>query len=113
LPVVNEHNAGFFLERMQEFHVDWRVLGREFHAILEMTTDWWEVEHLMPMVFVDFDSRKLYTCYPEPYGFENHVPTGWKGQYSDFRGELPESVFPISQRFWFDNGRNLLDELRG
>ncbi len=40
-------------------------------------------------LFIDFDSRIMYSQFPKPENFENFVPDGWTGKYGDFSRYIP------------------------
>jgi len=44
-----------------------------------------------PALYVDFDSKQLYSYYPEPLFLERYAPDGWEGAYADFYEIIPES----------------------
>jgi len=48
-----------------------------------------------PAIYVDADKKALYSQFPEPPSFEEHVVEPWKGYYEDFTGLIPEG-----HRYW-------------
>lgn len=47
-----------------------------------------------PALYIDFDSCKMYSLYPESENFEKFVPDGWTGESRDFT-----SMIPADKRF--------------
>lgn len=61
--------------------------------------------HLLPSLYVDFNSKKLISYYSEPMGFEKYVPEDWISRYHPFF-----DLIPVNQRYWFFEGRDLLEK---
>jgi hypothetical protein len=59
--------------------------------------------HLLPSLLVNFDSKKLFSNFPEPTEFERFVPEGWTAAYGVFF-----ELVPPEERYWIINGKNLL-----
>lgn len=104
--VVNEKNAGEFLEKMAVFEISKNALGRELAERFPTAGSWWDVPELFPVAFVDFDRRRVAGFYFEGTRIERYVPCGWTSEFIDFCDELP-----IEERYWVQNGRDLLKEL--
>ena len=59
-----------------------------------------------PTIFIDFDTNRFISFYPEMAMPECYVPDGWTGSYADFSSEVPEDM-----RYWIsEDGKNLLEE---
>lgn len=89
-PVVNQHNASSFLNAIKDYRVKTEELRGCMRFYLECQADHDELLDLSPVLFVDFDEQKLYSCFPEPASYEHFVPDGWKGFYRDFSKYIPE-----------------------
>ena len=50
-----------------------------------------------PSLYVDFDSRKLFSLYSEPASYEDFVPNKWVGEFFDFLNLVPES-----EKYWVE-----------
>ena len=46
-------------------------------------------------LYVDFDSKLLYSMYEEPASYEDYVPSSWNAKYADFL-----SLIPTHMRYW-------------
>ncbi|WP_111859134.1 group-specific protein [Acinetobacter sp. CFCC 10889] len=108
LKVVNEVNATYFLESMCEFEIHKDVLSLELIQKFPDTTSWWDVQALFPIMFVNFDACEVAGFYSEGVAMERYLPEGWKGEFIDFATEYPEDIFPSSEKFWVNNGSDLL-----
>ena len=59
--------------------------------------------HLIPGLFVSFDSKAFFSYFPEPTHFENFAPDGWTSVYKPFF-----DLIPLKERYWIIDGRDLL-----
>jgi len=108
IPVVNEITAEAFLGRMQEFAVASNDLAKSLAARFPSAGSFWDVSDLFPTVFVDFDNRYLAAFYLSGPPLERFAPPGWRGEFEDFVTEYPERFFPKSEKYWVQNGVDLL-----
>lgn len=46
-------------------------MADEFYKRLSVKTVWWDIYDLMPDLFIDFDSNRLYSEYVENMHYEN------------------------------------------
>lgn len=72
---------------------------------------WWDVDFLFPIAFIDFDGKRFFGFYHNGPRLERYVPDGWTGEFVDFANTLPDEVFPVADKFWIVDGRDLLHEL--
>jgi hypothetical protein len=56
-----------------------------------------DIVHLMPVLYIDFDNKNLYSIYPEPMGFENFAPDDWQSKYEEFYDKIPSTY-----NYWDD-----------
>lgn len=76
-------------------------MADEFYKRLSVKTVWWDIYDLMPDLFIDFDSNRLYSEYVENMHYEKYVPKGWFGELVDF---CDNSLFQKCEMFWVKNG---------
>ncbi|MBP3856349.1 MAG: hypothetical protein IK990_12150 [Ruminiclostridium sp.] len=82
IAVVDTDTADKFLAKIGRYRVETEEL-REWFGIED------DKRNVLPILLVDLDSRRLISYCPEPLGYENYVPAGWKGEYKDFLGLVP------------------------
>src|SRR5262249_43368742 len=99
-----ETTAAEFLRHL----ADHRISSEDLRSLLctHLPADSREdILEYQPALFVDFDARVLKSLYPEPSSFEDFVPDGWKGEYTDFLEDVP-----AAERYWMLEGRDLLQD---
>lgn len=103
LAVVDEQTASKFIAEMAVYSVPVDVLSDEFLVVNELAEEWFDLAEYLPAVFVDFDSKKLWSVHGEPPSLEDHVPRGWHGVVASFFDELPSK-----EAYWTVDGLNTL-----
>ncbi len=111
IPVVNCDTADRFISGMRQFELNRNVLCEEFLRRYSLSKDWWDMADLFPVVFLDFDHKKLSAVYGDGVQYERYVPIGWSGEFIDFYNEYPETLFPTTEKFWIVDGIDLLKNL--
>ncbi len=106
--VVNEETATCFLECMSEFEVKKDELGSELTTHFPSARSWWDVKELFPIMFIDFDKKKVGAFYSEGTPVEHYVPDGWIGEFIDFAIDYDEDTFPEAEKFWIIGDSNIL-----
>ena len=106
--VVNEESVSHFLDCISEFEVNKDDLSIELAKRYTTANSWWDVGDLFPIMFVDFETKKVGAFYPEGTPMERYVPDGWAGEFIDFANVYPEDVFPVSDKFWVKGDSDLL-----
>lgn len=96
IEVVNENTVENFLNQIN----DLEVTTEDLKAILEQQT-YAQISDMFPSLYLDFDGKKLVSCYPEPASYEEYVPDGWLGRYEEFLEDVPEGC-----RYWVIRGEN-------
>ena len=91
IPVVDKDTAPKFFEEIMLQKLDSAELAYSWTRAKEDA----ERQALLPVLFVDFDAKTLYSCDPERGKFEAFVPDGWRGLYQDFK-----RLIPLQDRFW-------------
>jgi len=121
LSAVAAQRAGIVL--LDQSSADEFLLAPETHklsvdflrqALLERfpsAQSWWDVGFLFPIAFIDFDSKRFAGFYQDGPRLERYVPEGWIGEFADFANTYPKEVFPMADKFWIVDGRDLLHEL--
>jgi hypothetical protein len=65
-----------------------------YKAGTDELAEWFGIEddksNVWPILLVDFDKKHLISYCPEPFGYENCAPPGWKSEYRDFLNEVPQ-----------------------
>ncbi|ODM27972.1 MULTISPECIES: hypothetical protein [Acetivibrio] len=90
IPIVNEETVDVFIKKIEDFKTESRELKE-----LVLKSDYNTILELVPSLLVDFDSKILYSCYPETLPFERYVPDKWEGEYKDFFEYIPKE-----ERYW-------------
>lgn len=108
IPVVNERTAAEFLERMEGFGVSQERLCERFRKAASAATDWFDVAEHLPVLFVDFDARKIWSLHSESTSFVDHIPDGWTGEHDTFFDQLPEQ-----SRYWVGEAGDMLKRFLG
>ena len=109
--LVSENNASDFLLAMSPYEIAEDQLSYEFASRYSSAQSWWDVGDLFPIMFVDFDRRKVAAFYPDGTAMERYIPDGWTGEFVDFLTEYSEDAFPKENKFWIKGGVDLLDML--
>ena len=110
LPIVDESNAVDFINflRNDGYLFDKTDIANEFYKRFSLDTTWWDVYDLLPDLFIDFDSRKIYSEYVEAIHYEQYVPDGWNGELVDF---CKNGILPHNEMFWIKKGVNYRKEI--
>jgi hypothetical protein len=106
LPVVNENNANTFLAAIKQFEVTKQSLATLLAKEYTQAKSWWDVPHLFPVLFVNFDEQHLQAFYPDGTPLEQYAPDHWKSEFMDFADRLP-----ADEKYWIQNGEDLLHKL--
>ena len=64
---------------------------------------WDEKGHLFPSLFINFDTKELFSVFPEYLAFENFIPENWVGKFDDFY-----SLIPDLEKYWIIDGVDYL-----
>ncbi|MEM7160541.1 MAG: hypothetical protein AAF799_47330 [Myxococcota bacterium] len=108
LPVVDETTATEFLARMTEFRVSQQRLGERLEKAAVTASGWFDIADHLPMLFVDFDAKKLWSLHPEQTSFVDHVPNGWASEYENFFEHVP-----AGSRYWVNATGDVLKRFLG
>jgi hypothetical protein len=106
--VVNDESKTKFLTAMSNFEVSRDKLSFELANRYSSAKSWWDVKDLFPIMFIDFDNRKVAGFYPDGARMERYIPDGWLGEFIDFANEYPEDIFPTKEKFWVKGNADLL-----
>ncbi len=109
--VVDQETALQFLDQMSIFEISKDELSFELAKRFVSAHSWWDVQDLFPIMFVDFDGKKVGAFYPEGTPMERYIPDGWVGEFIDFANEYSEDEFPVAEKFWVKGGSDLLQLL--
>ncbi|UTZ25212.1 group-specific protein [Vibrio campbellii] len=105
---INQDMAKQFLDAISDFEVSKDQLSIELAKRFSEAKSWWDVGDLFPIMFVNFDDRRVGAFYSDGTPMERYVPDGWEGEFIDFANEYPEEVFPASEKFWVKGDSDLL-----
>ncbi|AMA03688.1 hypothetical protein ABKV78_16585 [Enterobacter asburiae] len=102
IPVVNEKNAQIFIGNLIKdgYLYDKDDIAEAFYNRLSEKTTWWDIYDLMPDLFIDFESKRLYSEYVESMHYYKYVPDGWFGELVDF---CSDGSLPQDEMFWIKN----------
>ncbi|WP_298845010.1 hypothetical protein [Clostridium sp.] len=102
MPIVSEENANIFLKYIEDYKTNYGEL-----MVLVKNKDVEEtILELSPSLFVDFDKKRLYSCYPEPLRFEKYISKGWVGKIEDFTRYIPRSMV-----YWIIDGVDVIKQV--
>ncbi|ODB95154.1 group-specific protein [Candidatus Thiodiazotropha endoloripes] len=105
---VDQETASRFLENMSAYELHKDDLSLELAKRYTSARSWWDVQDLFPIMFVDFDERKVGAFYPDGVPMERYIPDGWAGEFIDFANEYAEDIFPTEDKFWIKGDSDLL-----
>lgn len=94
LLILDACNVNIFLERVEIYKISTEKLRSLLMQNRTDDDDSW-VYDFRPSLYVDFDTRKLYSLYSEPASYEEYVPLNWEGKYFDFL-----ELVPREYRYW-------------
>lgn len=94
--ILNSSNAKIFLKRIEKLKVESMQLRKLLQKAKNSNDDSW-IYDFRPSLYVDFDSRKLFSLYAEPASYEDYVPMNWQGCYFDFMKFIPNN-----EKYWLD-----------
>ncbi len=100
--VLNEHSVERALDALRGNMVSEQSLRGALRARAPIVS-WEQVMDLFPVVFLDFDRRRLFSVYAEALQLERYVPDGWVGVLGEFY-----DVVPVGHRYWIDGDRDYL-----
>ena len=102
IPVVNEKNAQILIGNLIKdgYLYDKDDIAEAFYNRLSEKTTWWDIYDLMPDLFIDFESKRLYSEYVESMHYYKYVPDGWFGELVDF---CSDGSLPQDEMFWIKN----------
>ena len=102
IPVVNEENVRIFIDNLikEGYLYDKDDMAVAFYNRLSEKTTWWDIYDLMPDLFIDFDSKRLYSEYVENMHYHKYVPDVWLGELVDF---CSDGTLPQDEIFWIKN----------
>ncbi|MCH7392664.1 group-specific protein [Acinetobacter dispersus] len=108
LHIVDQQNADYFLKCMSRYEISKESLSSALSSAYPSAASWWDVQHLFPIMFVDFDECTVGAFYPDGICMERHLPDNWSGEFIDFANEYSEDKFPSPDKFWVQDGQDLL-----
>lgn len=103
--ILDESSFEVFMKKASSYICTTAVLEEGFGKYIPLS-DWDTCSHLFPSIFIDFDSKKLYSVYQESMSFENYVPKKWEGFYEDFY-----EIIPQHEKYWVIDGKDHFKEL--
>ncbi|MEM1208148.1 MAG: group-specific protein [Planctomycetota bacterium] len=108
IDVVNDETIDHFLSSMSEFELDCTKLADALARRFPSAKSWWDVGKLFPVMFVDVDKRHVAAFYSNGIPMERYVPEGWTGEFEDFATRFSEEDFPSTEKFWIQDGVDML-----
>jgi hypothetical protein len=104
IAVVDQETVPRFLREMAKYQRTLEQL-RNLVATRAKGRHWDEVSIYFPALFIDFDSRRLISYFPEPFPFEKYIPPNWESLYAPFFEEIP-----ADHRYWIIEEEDCLQE---
>ncbi|UXN05883.1 hypothetical protein [Bartonella sp. HY761] len=92
--------------RHRIIHID--DMKKFFKNKISKTNCYWDIENLLPRIYIDFDKKRLDACYSfddSPF-WELYAPEGWQARFFSFSTKYPEDLLPLDQKYWCINGAN-------
>ena len=111
ISVVNDQTIDHFLAEMKKFKLDKSSLAEELASRFPNAKSWWDVGDLFPIMFVDCIRKHVTAFYASGTPMERYVPDGWTGEFEDFADKYDEELFPINEKFWIQDGIDMLEIL--
>lgn len=108
LHIVDQQNADYFLKCMSRYEISKESLSSALSLEYPSAKSWWDVQHLFPIMFVDFDECTVGAFYYDGIRMERYVTNNWCGEFIDFANEYSEEKFSSSDKFWVQDGQDLL-----
>lgn len=108
IDIVNEATIDRFLAEMEEFEIERSKLADALSRRFPAAQSWWDVGKLFPILFVDADKRHVTAFYSSGIPMERYVPDGWTSEFEDFASKASENEFPTSEKFWIQDGVDML-----
>lgn len=109
--IVDQNTADEFLNAPETHQLSLEFLRQALLERFPSAQSWWEVGFLFPIAFVDFDNKHFAAFYQNGPRLERYVPDEWVGEFVDFANVYPEELFPVADKFWIVDGKDLLHEL--
>ncbi|MBR3267320.1 MAG: hypothetical protein IKI58_01095 [Oscillospiraceae bacterium] len=90
IPLLDKSTAAEFFEKIMLSAADTAEL-----AYLYMRAEESQKSALLPLLYVNFDTKALYSLLPKEDRLEAYVPDGWKGLRQNFA-----MMIPLKDRYW-------------
>jgi hypothetical protein len=74
LRIVDQQNADYFLKCMSRYEISKEILSSALALEYPSAKSWWDVQHLFPIMFVDFDECTVGAFYYDGICMERYVP---------------------------------------
>jgi hypothetical protein len=103
--VLDETTVKLFLEKSKEYDVTAEDLRAELKELLGLSTSWWDIDYILPRLFMDFDRRELTVLtkhFDDGVRFDNYAPKHWTSEFHDFWDE--ELPVPELFKYWVIDG---------
>ena len=108
IDVVNDETIDRFLDAMSEFEISHEKLRAGLARRFPSAESWWDVGKLFPIMFININDRHVTSFYASGIPMERYVPDGWTSEFEDFASKSSEQDFPVSERFWVQDGVDML-----
>lgn len=106
--VLDETSVDHFLDNAKPYIINIDDMKKFFQEKISKTNCYWDIEMILPKLYIDFDKRQLdawYSFDDGPY-WENYAPEHWQARILDFGMEYDETLLPLEQKYWYINGVN-------
>ncbi len=108
IELVDEETMDLFLSKVSHLELEKGKLAKALERRFKDARSWWDVGALFPIMFIDTDRKHVSAFYPSGIRMERYVPDGWSSDFKDFATEYPEDLFPREEKFWVQDGVDML-----
>ena len=111
IEVLDQHTIATFMSKSKDFQVDPEILRNELKELCCLAEDIFDIQYILPRVYIDFDRKHLSASYSFDDGpcWERYVPDDWTGEVESFSAIYDETLLPLEYRYWIIDGANILD----
>ncbi|MGY8767179.1 MAG: hypothetical protein ACKVH8_01945, partial [Pirellulales bacterium] len=104
----SKHTVAHFFTEMKQYKIEKSKLEKGLKVRFPDARSWWDVGKLFPIMFMDRDKQHVAAFYPDGTPMERYVPDNWTSEFCDFASDSSEDDFPFSERFWIQDGVDML-----
>ena len=95
LLLLDENTLMEFKSRVEDYEVSVEELQKILVQTKQKTEEW--KYDLSPSLYIDFDSKVLYSAYRENDSYEFYAPREWQTEYKEFLEDVS-----LHKRYWIN-----------